>query len=215
MFIFLYYVTRPLLRSGRFRLKSLQIYLIDLYSLNVNKNTILNLIGKFCFCLPIRMNAIELLKIKIFKITSENNKKKILTTNIYKMYFKLLKDSHSKNMNFIANMKIISVKISKINKLNVRTLNNNSLSDCVMQLQFLTLLDPIVDSILYFNLYGFRKSLNSFQALAFLIKNIKISNPFQFYLISVDLLKCFDSIYHSFVFKHFPFPQKYNFLLKR
>ena len=91
----------------------------------------------------------------------------------------------------------------------------SNLIDRISQMQFLILLDPIIDQLLPNNFYGFRKGRNALQALSYLSKSISISDLTRYYLIKIDIEKCFDNINHNYILKNFPFPKKYLKLLTR
>lgn len=112
-------------------------------------------------------------------------------------------------------MEVRYVEISKADSTKTRILGISNIIDRVIQLQFLILLDPVIESKLPEHFYGFRKGRSAHQALGFLSKSIISSDLSRFVLVQIDIEKCFDNISHEFIINHFPFPRKYTKLLYR
>lgn len=193
----------------------LQTTIIKMCSANLDRKSTMHFIGKYCFCLPIRINAIETLRVRSSRYTPGMDKVKFITANDYKLCLRLLEESHPKNLNTKEDMEVRFVEILKEDSTKTRILGINNIIDRVVQIQITTLLDPFIDYQLHPNFYGFRKGRNSLNALAFLNRSIEVSDLSRFYLLSIDIAKCFDNISHSFIYKEFPFPANYLFLLKR
>ena len=105
--------------------------------------------------------------------------------------------------------------MEKKDSLKLRSLGINNLEDRVIQLQFLILLDPFVESSLPAHFYAYRKGRSALQAAAFLSKSIGLSDTSRFHLVKIDIENYFDSISHDYILKNFPFPLKYKKLLIR
>jgi retron-type reverse transcriptase len=124
-------------------------------------------------------------------------------------------DSNIKNANFSTNMLVKTIEIVKKDTSDTRVLGISNLIDRISQMQFLILLDPIIEQLLPNNFYGFRKGRNALQAISYLSKSISVSDLTRYHLIKIDLEKCFDNLCHNFIIKNFPFPKKYLKLLIR
>lgn len=112
-------------------------------------------------------------------------------------------------------MLVKTVEIKKDTSEVIRVLGICNLIDRISQMQFLILLDPIVEELLLNNFYGYRKGRNALQAIAYLSNSITKSDLTRYYLIKIDLEKCFENLCHKFIIKNFPFPKKYLNLLIR
>jgi hypothetical protein len=107
------------------------------------------------------------------------------------------------------------VEIFKKDAKKVKILGISYLVDKVVQTQFEILLDPLIDVNIPHLFFGFRKGKNTHQAFAYLSHSINYSNRNQFHLLSINITKSFDTIFHEYILKHFPFPEKHKKLLVR
>jgi RNA-directed DNA polymerase len=133
----------------------------------------------------------------------------------YKKCFQLLSDSNIKNANFSTDMIVKIVEIEKKDSSNTRILGISNIIDRISQMQFVILLDPLIDQLLSHNFYGFRKGRNALQAISYLSKSLQISDLTRYHLIKIDIDKCFDNLNHNYIINNFPFPKKYLKLLIR
>lgn len=88
-----------------------------------------------------------------------------------------------------------------------------NLIDLVIQLQFLILLDPIVEHKLPEYFYSFRRGRSIHQALSFLYKKILLSESNDYIILITQITDFFKHLSHKYVMKYFPFPCKYKKLL--
>ena len=172
------------------------------------KNEALKLVEKYCFSLFIRLHCVELFRTKQFKEIPGILIEESLSINDTAVCLAFIKETHPKNVMTECDTLVNFLKVYKKNFNKIQVLGIKYLKDQIIQLQFLTLLEPIIESELSENFYGFRKERNSLQALAFLSKSIQSSEISNFFLISVSIGQCFNSISHEFIQKQFPFPIK-------
>jgi retron-type reverse transcriptase len=119
---------------------------------------------------------------------------------------------------YIETRSLLKVKYVKIKKKNytLKLLGIYCIVDRVLQLQLLTFLDPLIDSILPENFYGNRKGRSSLEAIAYFFhKSILLNNTFKYYVAFVSIQKCFDYILHTFILDKFLFPVRYKDLFTR
>jgi hypothetical protein len=128
---------------------------------------------------------------------------------------KLFKQTHVKNINLKRIKEIYSIKICKTNKNKISEVKSTDVLDKILQLQFLFLLEPVIDTMLSENFYGFRKNRNALQAVSFLSKSLQGSHLSNFVLILASIKKCFNNTFSKFVCSRFPFPSKYGNLLHK
>lgn len=175
----------------------------------------LNYVDAFCFNLCIRLYAVELLRTRSSRSTLGMDEDIIEKANDYNKCLELISLTHPKVINKNNDMEVKYVEIPKKDSTKVRVLGLSNISDRVLQLQFLILLDPIIEVGLSEFFYGFRKGRSSLHAIAYLSKSIQLSDLSRYHLVSLDIHKCFDSIDQDFILENFPFPQKQKCLLKR
>ena len=136
----------------------------------------MNIISEFSFSLVVRINAIDRIRTRKFLETSCIDDFIIMKANDHSMYFKLLELTHPKNLSKKCNMQVRYVKISRKDTIKIRILRINNIVDRIIQLQFIGLLDPIIDSNLSLYIYSFRRGRSALQSIAFLHKNLLLSN---------------------------------------
>lgn len=195
-------------------LKKLQYSIAGLTNNNETKSS-LKYIEYFCYSTVIRLICIDKIRTRRSRDTPGTDLNTINSSTDYKTCFQLLLDSNIKNANFSTDMLVKTVEISKKDMTNTRVLGISNLIDRISQMQFVILLDPLIDQLLPNNFYGFRKGRNSLQAISYLSKNILISDLDRYHLVKIDLEKCFDNLNHNYIIKNFPFPKKYLKLLTR
>lgn len=182
---------------------------------NKDIKTSLKYIEYFSYSTVIRLICIDKIRTRKSRDTAGIDLNIIKSSTDYKKCFQLLLDSNIINANFSTDMIVKNVEIKKKDTTDIRVLGISNLIDRISQMQFLILLDPIIDQLLPNNFYGFRKGRNALQALSYLSKSISISDLTRYYLLKIDIKKCFDNINHNYIIKNFPFPKKYLKLLTR
>lgn len=189
---------------------SLQRFICEVSRMENNSYKVIKIIEYFCFSLVIRISAIELLKIRETELKFNINNKSHIDL---KTCFNLIFQTHPKHLDFAFNLEVRNVVSRKqdYSKKSVLTLFN--LIDLVIQLQFLILLDPIVENTLPEHFYSFRRGRSIHQALSFLYKNILLSESSDYILIITQITDFFKNLSHKYVMKYFPFPFKYKKLL--
>jgi len=199
--------------------KEIKVWLQKLqYSISdfANKNEIglaLRYIDYFVFSTIIRLLCIEKVRIRSSRSTARFNGCIIKSFIDYKTCFQLFEQSSVKNVNFIIKMLVKVMKIPKKKLGKKRVLVFSNTIDLVFQLQFVSLLDPLIDSLISNKFYGFRKGRNALQAVAYLSKSIQFSDLTEYYVLKIDIKKCFNNLKHSYILKSFPFTKKYKTLL--
>lgn len=195
-------------------LKKLQFSIAGLAK-NKGTETSLIYVEYFCYSTVIRLICIDRIRIRKSRDTAGIDTNIIKSSTDYKKCFQLLLDSNIKNANFSTNMLVKTIEIVKKDTSDIRVLGISNLIDRISQMQFLILLDPIIEQLLPNNFYGFRKGRSALQAISYLSKSISVSDLTRYHLIKIDLEKCFDNLCHNFIIKNFPFPKKYLKLLIR
>jgi len=192
----------------------IQKFLTDLSAKSENVELCLNIISEFSFSLFIRIDAIDKIRMKKSWKTSDIENFKIMKANDYNMYLKLLKLTHPKNLNKKFDIQVKYLEILKKNAPKISILRISNIVNRAIQLQFVGLLDSIVDSNLSSYMYSFRRGRSPLQAIAFLHKSITLLDIEQYWLLSVNIHQCFNRLSHSYILKNFPFPIKYKCLLR-
>lgn len=175
----------------------------------------LKYVEHFCFSLVIRIYAIEKIRTKKSRETAGMDAVTNRSVKDFKKCLKLVEETHPKDVKYTEDMEVKYVGIPKKEAGKVRILGISNLVDRVLQIQFHTLLDPLIDVNLPELFFGFRKGRNTHQALAYLSHSINQSDTNRFSLLSMDISKCFDTISHEYILEHFPFPEKHKRLLVR
>lgn len=85
------------------------------------------------------------------------------------------------------NLEVKCVEVVKKKDSKIRVLEVYNIVDRVLQLQLLTFLDPLIDTLLPENFYGFRKGRSPLQAIAYLFKSIQLSDTSRYHLVSIDI----------------------------
>jgi len=134
----------------------------------------------------------------------------IIKNNRNKM--KLLFQSKKTKLNLFSTMKIKLVEISKPNG-STRILGISTMLDRVLQTQLCLLLDPFYEAKYPEHMYAYRKGRNSHQAVGFLKGILERSDTKYSGLILFDIEKCFYSISHEAIIKHFVVPTNWKHLL--
>lgn len=167
------------------------------------------------FSTIIRLLCIEKIRIRTYRDTTGFDLCIIEPAIDYKTCFQLFEQSNIKNTNFSTDMLVKYIDILKKDSSKKRVLGISNIIDRVIQLQFATLLDPLIDPLLSVNFYGFRKGRNALQAIAYLSRSIQFNDLTRYHLLKVDIIKCFDNLAHAYILNNFPFPNKYKKLLIR
>lgn len=169
----------------------------------------------FSFSLANRLLSIESICTRSSRNTPGVDETIIKDAYDFKTCFSLVSLTHPKHMEISPNLEVKYIEIPKKDTFKIRVLGVHNIVDRVLQLQMLTFLDPLIDTLLPENFYGFRKGRSPLQAIAYLSKSIQLSDISRYHLLSIDIRKCFDSISHEFILNRFPFPLKYKDLLIR
>lgn len=169
----------------------LQLEITKLCSLG-RKEDALKLVEVFCFSLLVRLYSIERIRIRRSGDIPKNARFVLTSVNDQAGCLRLLRSTHPPNAR------------QQTKKTPSEKIRIDDLVDHTLQLQFATLLDPVIESLLPEHFYGFRKGRSALQAIASLSRNIQQSDLFRFQLISVEVKRCFDFKTHSFVLENFP-----------
>jgi hypothetical protein len=175
-----------------------------------NSYSILTVIEYFCFSLVIRISAVELIKNKEFLLTYDLSIKIIKHVINIKTCLKLVFQTNFKYCNFYNNYEVRYVQSILMEVGKRRNLGISNIIDCVIQFQFLFLIDPMVENKLPEHFYGFRRGRTIHQALSFLSRNIMLSGTKDFFIVNAEIEKYLDSISYKYIVTHFPFPIKYK-----
>ena len=124
----------------------------------------------------------------------------------------LLSQSKKTKLNLSSTMKVKLVKIPKPNG-STRILGISTMLDRVLQTQLCLLLDPFYEAKYPEHVYAYRKGRNTHQAVGFLKGILERSDTNYSGLILLDIEKCFYSISHEAIIKHFVVPTTWKPLL--
>lgn len=169
----------------------------------------------FSFSLANRLLSIESIRTRFLRNTPGIDETIIKNAYDFKTCLSLVSLTHPKCIETSPNLKVKYFEIPKKDTSEIRVLGIHNVVDRVLQLEMLTFLDPLIDTLLPENFYGFRKGRSPLQAIAYLSRSIQLSDTSRYHLVSIDIQKCFDSISHEFILNKFPFPSKYKDLLIR
>jgi RNA-directed DNA polymerase len=125
---------------------------------------------------------------------------------------KLLSQSKKTKLNLSSSMKVKLVEIPKPNG-STRILGISTMLDRVLQTQLCLLLDPFYEAKYPEHMYAYRKGRNTHQAIGFLKAILERSDTNYAGLILLDIEKCFYSISHEAIIKHFIVPSNWKPLL--
>nr|WAK85008.1 hypothetical protein [Amicula sp. isolate GU52X-4 cfCalB7] len=126
----------------------------------------------------------------------------------------LLYQSKKTKLNLSSTMKVKLVEIPKPNG-STRVLGISTMLDRVLQTQLYLLLDPFYEAKYPEHMYAYRKGRNAQQAVGFLKAILERSDTNYAGLILLDIEKCFYSISHEAIIKHFVVPSDWKpFLIK-
>jgi retron-type reverse transcriptase len=192
----------------------IQFAIAHLGSLNKSLEA-LRYVEYFSFSLANRLLCIESMRIQSSRNVFGINGMVIRGLYDFNTCFSLVLLTHPKNIKTSADLEVKHVEMLKEDTSTMRTLRIYNTVDLVLQLQMLTFLDPLIDAILPEHFYGFRRGRSSLQAIAYLSSSIQLSDASKYYLVFVNIWKCFDSISHEFIQDRFPFPMSYKDLLVR
>lgn len=193
-----------------FFVSSLQRYICVASRMDNNSDSVLSVIEYFCFSLVIRISAVELIKNKNFLLTFGLSIKIIKHVITIKTCLKLVFQTNFKYYNFYNNYEVRYVQSILMEVDKRRNLGISNIIDCVIQFQFLLLIDPMVENTLPEHFYGFRRGRTIHQALSFLSRNIMLSGTKDFFIVIAEIEKYLDSISYKYIVTHFPFPIKYR-----
>jgi retron-type reverse transcriptase len=88
--------------------------------------------------------------------------------------------------------------------------------DKVLQQMFLNFLDVLVEKQLHADMFAYRKGRDARSCAAAAYSKLNRSLYLEdISIASVDIIKCFDNILHESIINHYPFPLKFQSLLKR
>jgi len=118
---------------------------------------------------------------------------------------KLLSQSKKTKLNLSSTMKVKLVEIPEPNGF-TRILRISTMLDRVLQTQLCLLLDPFYEAKYPEHMYAYRKGRNTHQAVGFLKGILERSDIKYSGLILFDIEKCFYSISHEAIIKHFVVP---------
>jgi len=124
----------------------------------------------------------------------------------------LLSQSKRTKLNLSSTMKVKLVEIPKPNG-STRILGIGTMLDRVLQTQLCLLLDPFYEAKYPEHMYAYRKGRNTHQAVGFLKSILERSDTNYSGLILFDIEKCFYSISHEAIMKHFVVPSTWKPLL--
>ena len=124
----------------------------------------------------------------------------------------LLLQSKKTKLNLLSIMEVKLVEIPKPNG-STRILGISTMLDRVLQTQLCSLLDPFYEAKYPEHMYAYRKGRNSHQAVGFLRGILERSDTKYSGLILFDIEKCFYSISHEAIIKHFVVPINWKPLL--
>jgi RNA-directed DNA polymerase len=153
--------------------------------------------------------------IAINKIASQSGKTPGTDTFVIKNNsnkLELLNQSKKTKLNLLSSMKVKLVEIPKPNG-STRILGISTMLDRVLQTQLCLLLDPFYEAKYPEHMYGYRKGRNTHQAVGFLKAILERSDTNYAGLILLDIEKCFYSISHKAIIKHFVVPNTWKPLL--
>lgn len=117
----------------------------------------------------------------------------------------LLHQSKKTKLNLSSTMKVRRVEIPKPEG-SSRILGISTMLDRVLQTQLCLLLDPFYEAKYPEHMYAYRKGRNTHQAVGFLKKVLETSDTNYSGLVLLDIEKCFYSISHEAIIKHFVVP---------
>ena len=155
--------------------------------------------------------------IAINKITSQSGETPGVDNFIIKNNsnrLELLSQSKKTKLNLSSLMKVKLVEIPKQNG-STRILGISTMLDRVLQTQLCLLLDPFYEAKYPEHMYAYRKGRNTHQAVGFLKAILERSDTNYAGLILLDIEKCFYSISHEAIIKHFIVPNSWKPLLIR
>lgn len=155
--------------------------------------------------------------IAINKIASQSSKTPgvdnfIIKNNSNKI--ELLSQSKKTKLTLPSTMKVKLVEIPKPNG-SSKILGISTMLDRVLQTQLCLLLDPFYEAKYPEHMYAYRKGRNTHQAVGFLKGILERSDTNYSGLILLDIEKCFYSISHEAIIKHFVFPTNWKPLLTK
>jgi len=161
----------------------------------------MKLIETYSMNIVIRYIAINIISSQSGNISGVDNF--IIKNNSHKI--ELLYQSKKTKLNLSLTMKVKFIKIPKPNGF-TKILGISTMLDRVLQMQLYLLLDPFYEAIYPEHMYAYRKGRNSHQAVGFLKGILERSDTNHSGLILMDIEKCFDSILHKAIIKHFIVP---------
>merc|ERR1712194_91022 len=127
---------------------------------------------------------------------------------------KLLSQSKKTKLNLSSTMKVKLVEITKLNG-STKILGISTMLNRVLQTQLCLLLDPFYEAKYPEHMYAYRKGRNTHQAVGFLKGTLERSDTNHIGLIIFDIEKCFYSISHEVIIKHFVVPTTWKPLLMK
>lgn len=129
--------------------------------------------------------------------------------------FILLRESKYSKLSGLPICKIVRVILSS-NKCRERSIGIYMPIDKVLQQQFLTFLDVIIEGVLKPNVFAYRKGRDPRMAVASVYSILSRVRKFKdIYIYSVNLQKSFSKLLHYSILVKFPFPKIYKYLLFR
>jgi retron-type reverse transcriptase len=130
----------------------------------------------FSFSLASRLLSIENIRTRSLRNTPGIDGTTIKDAYAFKTCLSLVSLTHLKCIETSPNLEVKYVEIPKKDISKIRVLEVYNIVDRVLQLQMLTFLDPLIDTLLSENFYGFRKGRSPLQAIAYLSNSIQLSD---------------------------------------
>jgi RNA-directed DNA polymerase len=200
--------------DAMYLLEQMQVFIASIGSQG-KQELALEFIQKWVFTAFVRLIVIDIFRVRKSSFTTGCDGLNIESSKDFVKCFLLFYKSHPKDLEMECNMKVRYVEIPKADGKSKRILGIANLYDRIVQYQFYLFLDPLVENTILPEFFGFRKGRSSLQAIAKLSQSIANSDLNFYWLISLDIEKCFDNINHDYIYNNFPFPLKYKKLLTR
>ena len=178
-----------------------------------NSQQQLDLISKLIFDIKNRIYSID----KVLSKRGCSNYSQVGYNNLMeqKDKFIMLNESKQSFLSKLPPCKTVVVELPKVDGCK-RLLGSSMPIDKVLQQMFLTFLDVLVEKQLYPDMFAYRKGRDARSCVAAAYSKL---NRFLYLedisIASLNIDKCFDNILHDKILEYYPFPKKYQWLLKR
>jgi len=173
----------------------------------------LDLVSKLTFDIKNRIHSID----KVLSKGGCSNYSQVGYSNLMdrKDKFILLNESKQSLLSNLPSCKTVTVKIPKADG-SKRLLGLSMPIDKVLQQMFLNFLDVLVEKQLHADMFAYRKGRDARSCVAAAYSKLNRSLYLEdISIASFDINKCFDNILHDSILNYYPFPIKYQWLLKR